>query len=206
MITETEPGTCGGPAAALAREPQRQGGEVEHADADAIVVSTAGGLRRARRALSCLLLPVAGDRVLLEEAGGEWWVTAVLARPSQAPLLVEVDRPLTLRVRGELALGAEAVAVRGRSVDIAGERVSIAATALSWLADTLDAAARVVSTVAERLSTRARSAEREVEDLEVARVGHFDLRAEHLVQVRARHTILKSQELAKIDAKQIQVG
>jgi hypothetical protein len=204
MMTETEHEIAA--TAATAHAERREVGEVEHAADGALVVSTGGGLTRARLALSCLVQPACGDRVLLERCAGEAYVLAVLERRSPAPLVIELRRPLTLAVDGELALAAHAVRVRGEAVEIAGGRVRLVATTLSWLAETLETAARLVTQVAERWSTRARSHDRHVEELELARVGHLDLRAEHLINVTATHTILSSRELAKIDGRQIQVG
>ena len=181
-------------------------GEVERVDATTAVVSTHDGLVRARIALSCLVRPEPGDRVKVERCGDVEYVMAVLERDSIAPIVVNVARGVTISVDGELTLEARRLSLRGEAIDIAGERVDVVARALRWVADTLDSSARLVSQVSDRWSTRARSHDRQVEDLELVRVGHLDLRAEHLMQLRAQHTIMQSRELTKIDAKQIQVG
>ncbi len=181
-------------------------GEVEARDGASAVVSTPEGLLRARIALSCLIRPEPGDRVLVERCATEAYVTAVLERTADAPLLVETPRSLAVAAGGVLTLGARTVAVRGEAIEIAGASVSVVSRSLQWVADTLESTARLVSQVAERWSMRARTHDRRIEDLELVRVGHLDVEARELVNLHARHTVMKSEELTKIDAKQIQVG
>ena len=77
---------------------------------------------------------------------------------------------------------------------------------MTWIADSLDATARAIRQVADTLSVRARSHTRQVEDMELVRVGHMDVRAEQILHMNAEHAMLKSRQLVKLDGKQIQVG
>lgn len=197
-------------------------GEVEASGEAGVTVSTAQGILRARLAFSCLVQPVTGDIVLLSRRGAEAYVLSVLERCGAAPVEVRLDRSLQLSVAGDAellacgsarlgggrsaALEADQVTLRGEAVDIAGDRITLVGRACSWLADTLEGTARVITQIAERLSVRARSHHRQVEELELVRVGHLDLRAEQLLNVNAGQAIVKSRELVKVDGKQIQLG
>ncbi|MCB1905924.1 MAG: DUF3540 domain-containing protein [Rhodocyclaceae bacterium] len=197
-------------------------GEVEKNGEAGVMVSTPHGIVRARLAFSCLVQPVGGDIVLLSWRGAECFVLSILERHSEAPVEMRFDRSLSMRVDGDstieasggtqlgggrsVALKAAAVEVSGTAVEINGERLSLVGRAVNWLADTVDGTARVIRQVSDVFALRARSHTRQVEDMELVRVGHLDLRADKILNVNAEHAIVKSRQLVKLDGKQIQVG
>jgi len=197
-------------------------GEVEKNGEAGVMVSTAQGIVRARLAFSCLVQPAGGDIVLLSWRGTECFVLSILERHGAAPVEMRFEASLTMRVEGDArieasgetllgggrsaALKAAAVEVSGTSVEINGERLSLIGRAFSWLADSLDGTARTIRQVSDVFSLRARSHTRQVEDMELVRVGHLDLRADKILNVNAEHAIVKSRQLVKLDGKQIQVG
>ncbi len=197
-------------------------GEVEkHGDAG-VVVSTPQGILKARLAFSCLVQPTCGDIVLLSCRSGENYVLSVLERLSDAPVTMRFAGSLHMHVAGDATIAAEGetvvgggqsarlkarhVEVSGEAVEINGDRLSLAGRAVTWIADSLDATARAIRQVADTLSVRARSHTRQVEDMELVRVGHMDLRADKILHMNAEHAMLKSRQLVKLDGKQIQVG
>ncbi|MCB1955243.1 MAG: DUF3540 domain-containing protein [Rhodocyclaceae bacterium] len=197
-------------------------GEVEKQGDAGVVVSTPHGIVKARLAFSCLVQPTCGDIVLLSCRDGESYVLSILERRSDAPVSMRIDKPLHIQVAGDAtieasgeavvgggraaALRAGSVEISGESVEINGERLSLAGRAANWVADSLDVTARMIRQVADTLAVRARSHTRQVEDLELVRVGHMDLRAEQILHMNAEHAMIKSRELVKLDGKQIQVG
>lgn len=200
----------------------QQIGEIERNDGARVVVSTPQGMRHARVALSCLVQPACGDIVLVAMRDPQVFVLAVLERTAgtsidlnfQASVAMSVCGDLTLSAVGrtsvfggeEVRVSAPSVGLSGESVEIAGQRVSIVGKVCYWLADTLESTARVIKQAAELWSVHARAHQRQVDDMELVRVGHMDLRAEHVVNIGSTHTIMKSRELTKIDGKQIQMG
>ncbi|WKB53777.1 DUF3540 domain-containing protein [Eleftheria terrae] len=192
-------------------------GEVERVSAESarvLTVSTAAGLRRARLAASCLALPACGDRVLLASDDSDLYVLAVLARASQEPLVLQTEGDLRLEVQGRLdvqardaaQLAAPQLRLEGREVEIAADKLNILSRAAHWVADTLETAARALRQVSQTHTLQAKGFHRQVDELESARVGHLDLKAREMLNVHARHAVVKSSELVKIDGKQIQVG
>ncbi|AKJ28884.1 DUF3540 domain-containing protein [Caldimonas brevitalea] len=197
-------------------------GEVERTLDATVTVSTPYGLRRARLAASCLVRPGPGDTVLVAGRGDACFVLSVLERHAEGPLELHLDRDTRLDVQGQLsvqttgatrfgsatevAIDAPSVELRGDKVALTGAQVSIAAQSLTWMADTLEATARWCRQVADVWSLRARHHQREVEEMELVRVGHLDLQAQQVMNLRARHTVLRSDELTKVDGKQVQVG
>jgi hypothetical protein len=208
--------------AALSRAVIQAMGEVERNDGMTVVVSTPDGLQHARLAVSCLVQPVCGDIVLVARHASELYVLAVLERHVDAKTEMRfarsvnmvVDGDLTLSATGraafaggqEASIGAKKVSVSGDEVELTGRRISIVGQAFQWIADTLESTARLVKQVADVWTARARTHHRQVDEIEIVRAGHMDLRAEHVINVGSTHTIMKSRELTKIDGKQIQVG
>ncbi|MCB1915712.1 MAG: DUF3540 domain-containing protein [Rhodocyclaceae bacterium] len=200
----------------------QQVGEVEKSGEAGVMVSTPQGIVRARLAFSCLVQPACGDIVLLSRRETDCYVLSILERHSDAPVEMRVGRSLAIEVEGDASLRArgtaefggdsgaalkgDSVAVVGREVEISGERVNLIGKALHWFADSIDTTARMIRQVSDAFSLRARSHARQVEDMELVRVGHLDLRADKILNMNAEHAIVKSRELVKFDGKQIQVG
>ena len=95
---------------------------------DLRVVSWSDGLgtlsdgRIARRSVSCLVQPSAGDRVLAWcSEDGEWWILSVLSRGA-AP-----DAPTVLASDGPLTVDAPRVALRSPDLHLQAENLLIAA-------------------------------------------------------------------------------
>lgn len=198
-------------------------GEVERCEKTrTVVVSTPQGILRAHTAVSCLIQPACGDVVLVAQHATRTYILSVLERPENSVLNIQLAGNVTLSVEGELSLQAtngllldggssarlraDKVGISGDEIEMTAPRISVAATALNWLADTLESSARVIKQTSQLWSAQARTHQRQVEDIELVRVGSLDLRAKELINIGATHTIVKSRELVKIDGKQIQVG
>jgi hypothetical protein len=108
-------------------------GTVVRADGATLVVCTARGEFRARRAVSCLVAPEAGDLVLLATAGeAGCFVLAVLergARSTPTRLVVEGDVDV-VAAGGRLALAArdDVSIAAGGAVTVAATRLEVAPT------------------------------------------------------------------------------
>ena len=182
-------------------------GEVERNRDGHVVVSTGHGLLQARLAVSCLVQPECGDTVLVALRGRQAYVLAVLERSSDAPVAMQLPRSASLSVQGDLRLQASGtVSLQGETVEAVAQRISLVGKAVHWLADTLESTAHRIKQVADLWTVQAKSHHRHVEDMEMVRAGHIDVRAEQVMHLNAGHTVVKSRELVKIDGKQIQVG
>lgn len=178
----------------------------------------------ARRAVSCLVAPQPGDRVLFATLPGEeHWVLAVLEHRDPQPTRIEVDGDLELRApagsitasagRGvTVATGGEAAVLAG-TVRIVAQRGLAALDELTVLAERADAEVTrmratfsTVDTVMERLSQRAKRVYRFVEELDQLRTRRADYTAKETFQVHAHDTLMTSDQLVKIDGDQIHVG
>ncbi|CAN5334779.1 hypothetical protein BH10PSE17_BH10PSE17_02010 [soil metagenome] len=183
------------------------------------------GTRRvsALRAVSCLVALEPDDVVsVIRDSKGTHYVTAVLQRSSNSPLTLFSQRALSVRSASQLTIGADdslelqadnLIRFRTSHLDALVGRLSAITRSLAMTTGEAllnSRAARICSTLidiaAERIGVSARDSHRQISGSEQLRCQHFDLRAEQVAQIRAGSTLVKSRDLVKMDAKQIQIG
>ena len=198
-------------------------GEVERDNGErCFTVSTSHGIFRASTALSCLVHPHCGDKVLVACRSDATFILAVLERQTDSPTELRLKGEISLEVEGTLAIrtsemlrldggkqlqgGANSVTLSGQHIAINGEHVSLVSRAVNWVADTLETTARIIRQTGEIWSVHAKTHHRRIEGLELVQAESLDLKARDLLNINTTHVLVKSQELVKVDAKQIQMG
>ncbi len=178
----------------------------------------------ARRALSCLIEPQAGDLVLLalDPADGQAHILAILERPGSQDADLALPGGGAIRTRdGEVRIGARSLQLDGREglalttgrLDVAA--VSASTTVKHWQGwfDTLEAYAVSIEYSAKTLSARlgrllSRSLEsfRSVEGLDETRVGRSRTRVRDDHRLEASHITARADGFVKIDGQKIDLG
>jgi hypothetical protein len=198
-------------------------GTVVEVGESGVVVETPSGRFPALCAVSCLVAPAEGDRVLVAVPPlGELYVLAVLARTSQAPLVLRLDTSTAIECAGELSiLGTEAVELRSpgevrttakvartTAVEavIATDRLSVVSRLVEANAQHVKGVLGIVDTVLDRLSQRVKNSYRFVEELDLTRAKSVDLRASETVHVRGQNAFMTADDLVKMQAQQIHLG
>lgn len=205
-----------------------------HLDAEVLAVednktwfrlATGVGELRARRALSCLVWPEVGDRVLTSVGlTDEPFLISVLERPSGRPLRLvlpgetqvevaggaglslRVDGRLTLASKTGLNMDAPEVGVRTGLLTLVAQRLSlIAREALASLRLTRLIGDRIEAS-AESLHLRLDRSQRTVRDLDQVHAGSIELRAEQVAHLQSDTLLATAQRLVKIDGEQIHLG
>jgi Protein of unknown function (DUF3540) len=197
--------------------------EVISADRQGISLATGDGdCVDGRRALSCLVVPRAGDIVgVLKDHEGRHYITAILERDEPGEVEIFSQRPVTIRSDAgvkvaaatdlELEAGAR-IGIRATVVEAVVGRLSAVAKALcvtsgeallrtrlgTMCAELLDVSARRIGVTAEH-------SHRQIEGTEQVRCRHFDLRSD-VAHVQAQTALVKAKDLVKMDAAQIQIG
>lgn len=165
MIASTVRGEAAPSAAAVAAsETTLAGGAkvIRDLGAQSLEVEIGNELVAARVAFSCLVRPIAGDRVLLSRGADGVFVLAVLER------LVPDSATLALPTRGALTIEAEGVSLAARgAVSIEAHSVSVRSGAFRVVADNLTLFGRLATWVAEHLRVSAKSHETAVDTLTV---------------------------------------
>ena len=171
---------------------------VVRVEGDAIVLRTEHGERRAAKATSCLVAPVAGDEVLFATVpDGRVFVLAILTREGQAVEL-KVDGPLRI-ASTSLDLDAENGTMRF------GQLAVLASSVLAH-ADSARVAVKAVDTFYDRLSQTVKRCFRKVEELDQLRAGRLDYRTEKEMALRAENILAGARALVKVDGEQIHIG
>ena len=190
----------------------------------AVVVSIHGQAHVARRAVSCLVQPEAGDGVLISLAKGEpTYVLAVLEREPTSRTRIVAEGGLEIHAAGgPLSLTAQddVEVVSGATVSMTsgGIRVNaadgvVSLQRLSFFGDIVSTqvarmkvAAGSLEQVIERLSQKVRRSYREIEESDHLRAERIDYAAKKNMSLRAENTLVTAHQLVKIDADQIHVG
>jgi hypothetical protein len=182
-------------------------GEVVEAEDDACLVNVEQRLLEARRALSCLIGVERGDRVaVLVEAAGLAHIVAVLERSAQGALEIATTRDFSIRSRGELSLRAVRLSTIAERTSMVVGRLRVVATEIVAESRALRLVAHISHTIVDSLHLIAQRSFRHVEESDHQRCGYLDLEAEQLLQIKARNTMISSQQLTRVDGAQIHVG
>ena len=205
-------------------QPTQMEGTVTTCRAEGILVSTDEGEFLAKRAFSCLIEPVPGDRVLVAgDAGTDVYVIAVLERTSAAAA--------TIRVEGDLNLGAPSGRigiVSAKGIDLAtASLMTVTASELTvkapkgnvfldhltYLGSRVFAHAKafklageVFEAVLDRISHKVKRSYKVVEEIDQVRSSQIDYRADKNMSMRGQNTLISADELVKVDGDQIHLG
>jgi hypothetical protein len=199
-------------------------GTVTAAAGCTFTVSAASGDHEARRAVSCLVAPEVGDEVLLAAAqDGRAWILAVLERREGAPVKLETDGDLAVRLRkGRFSVSAQEgidLATAGEMTQAAG-RLHVTAAEAGIRLDRLSYLGRLAHAEIERVKVFAGSLDavldrfwqkvkrsyRFVEEVDHLRAEQIDYAAEKNAHLRGRNALVTAEQLVKVDAEQIHLG
>lgn len=199
-----------------------QSAELTALDGKKATIILRGVVHETRIALSCLIQPEPGDRVLTSQADGMIWVLSVLERVS--------DKPVRLWTQGNLQIVSDlgTVSIIADKIElVASDRVQVLAGTIELHAGVgrfildelmqvgrsiglhvakLRTVAGVVETFADHLLSRAKHSSRFVEDGDLKRAGSVDHRMEGTWQINARTAFLNADTVVRVDAEQIHMG
>jgi hypothetical protein len=191
---------------------------------DGIRVSTDVGELFAKRALSCLIEPVTGDRVLVAgDLHDEVFVIAVLERLDASPVTIAVDGDLTLGVphgrlsiaagKGIEMLTAADMTLTGSELTVRAPKGQVLLDHLTYIGSRVFAQAQAIKLVGElfdavldRISHKVKRSYRIVDEIDHVRSSQIDYRAEKNMSLRGKNALVTADELIKMDADQIHLG
>jgi len=201
------------------------GAIVRVAEGGELWVRTPRGSIGARRAVSCLVEPEVGDRVLCAVEPDRAFILAVLERDAAKPTITRLvaDGDLELRApNGRVRVGAgEGIdLVAAKEVTVATGKLQVRAVDAGVLLDRLTfvggavraqiAKARLfagsLDATLDRLTQRVKRSYRVVEELDQVRAENIDYRAEKHLAIRGENTIMTARELVKVDGEQVHIG
>ena len=185
-------------------------------------VETAFGTILAARAVSCLVEPAAGDKVLLSvDLAGAAYVLSVLESASPVTLAVDGDTRLAVR-GGSLTLAADkdlALSCPGELTAASGEisvhasRGSAVIDRMSFMGQTLKTQFKRVRCVAKsvdqmfkRFTLRAQESSRFVKEHDEVQAGSQRVLVEDLCALHAKNHSIMAEDQVVINAEQIHMG
>lgn len=199
-------------------------GVVEEWGAGLAAVRTPSGVCGARRAVSCLVEPEVGDRVLVAtDEEGQAFVLAVLERRAGAALRLGAEADVTWHVpggrfsvaaargidlvtAGEAAVAAGALKVTAADAKLRLDEVSFLGRLVQAQAETVKLVAGALDHTLERFWQRVKRSYRFVAEQDHVRAGHLDYAAKENAHLRGKNTLLTAQQLVKVDAGQVHLG
>jgi hypothetical protein len=190
---------------------------------DEIVVATARGNLRCKRAVGCLVAPEVGDYVLVAGSpSGACFVLSVLERESaDATLSVEGNLQLSVGAGGLRILARDGIELltprklelAGHVVELTAERARMVVDELSYLGSALlgeigrvRTRATSVDTVIGRLTERVRASFRRVDEIDQLDAGRIDHKAKETMTLRAKCALVSATEVVRVDGEQIMMG
>lgn len=175
-------------------------------DTGGLVVMRDGLPTTARRALSCLVEPEPGDRVLLGGLLTDPYVLAVLERTGDAPLRLAIAGDAELAAGGTLSLRAKALVMAADRGQLAIRDVTLSGATAEARFGTVTLVAEAIETLATRLLTRLKRSFRFVEETEQLRAHDIDHRAAGHLHLRGQTAVMQAGTLVKVDSRQIHMG
>lgn len=183
---------------------------------NALLVRLASELLAARRAVSCLVAPMPGDKVLLSGARetGLWVIAVLESRNPGQQLLLDGDTRLVVR-NGDLslqsdksiALDADSIGLRAKStLNMLCERA--VSTCAQWLGHIglYRLVGKEMETAHKHVSMHAATTVRTTEISETVRAGHLDCQVEGVLELHGHATFMSGKTLLKFDSEQVHLG
>lgn len=187
-------------------------------------VEAEGEVHKARRAASCLLEPMPGDRVLIATiADGSAYLLAVLERAEGAPATLSVEGDCTLKVptgklsvttaegvgfvsAGEISMTSPSVAVTAAEGSFGLGRMTVVGKELFAEIAAAKTTFGALDVVAERVMQKVQRAYRFVEELDQLRAKRVDYTAEKSMRLHGENTVMTADGLCKVDGEHIHMG
>lgn len=182
---------------------------------DQYVLEIEGHDRKASRAQSCLVQPLAGDVVaFMGGTGDSAYVTSVLERPGNAPLTLKLPAGTVIQAEdGTLELRADTLTLRSRALGVESEQAHLNVEQVvgvgqqaSWSFGAVKFTAELMESFAERVLQFSRWSQRMVDGPDQVRARQMDYRAEQTMQLQAQVMIANADKLFKADSDQIHLG
>jgi len=153
----------------------------------------------ARQAVSCLVAPAPGDRVLATFAEGRYYVLAVLERQ-------DAEAPLIVATNGDLVLSARRVSIKAGVFDLVAEAANLVGDAFNSLFRTSKRVAGTDETIAQSTTVSAHERVSVIAGSDVHKAGVFSQNIESALAQSAHTAVVTAKTDIRLNAERINVG
>lgn len=164
-----------------------------------LVLAEDGERMAARQAVSCLVTPVAGDRVLTAVADDRLYVLAVLERPEPA-------QPVRIETEGDLVLMARRVSIKTGAFDLVTEAANLVGHAFNSLFRTSKRVSGTDETIARSTTVSAHERVSVIAGSDVHKAGVFSQTIESALAQSAHTAVVTAKTDIRLNAERINVG
>lgn len=190
-----------------------------------IIVQTSAGQTKARRAAGCLLVPAAGDQVLLSEDNfGRVYVLSILERPdhpaenqialngdtrltvADGDLTIAAEKGVAMASPAHVSLSAGELQVHAARADIGLDETTVAGTSLNASFERIRTMARSMDTFIKSWVQRMSSCFRYVREVDETQAASARQLVEGTLTVQTGNSVHMAEGHVKIDAEQIHLG
>lgn len=187
--------------------PMQATGVVTHSFADgSLTVESEGRGWHCRRAASCLIVPHAGDTVMIASADNQIWLLAVLESVNPQRAEVSVPGDLHILSAGELSLSGMALRVSAKQGDCHISEMNYSGDKLSAWVNLSRIVGKRAESVWQTVTQISHNLLRMTRQTEQVRAGQLDMKAEDYARLHAHNTVITSKAITKVDSEQIHMG
>ena len=206
--------------------PVMEYGWITHDEPGYYGVETPLGTIKAVRAVTCLVAPRPGDRVLISFDDGDCgFILAILQRDTQAGdstdlvfdgqvnlhaqnggLSLTTDQNLVLGAREELSCASKQLKVHAHDGRAAMDKLSFAGRILETQFERIKSVAQSVEHVFSELTQRLTNAFRFVEEHDELQAGSTRTLVEDTMTTHSKNAVHMAEEIIKLNAEQVHLG
>jgi Protein of unknown function (DUF3540) len=182
------------------------------------VVQEAGCSYRLRRAVSCLIAPMAGDTVawIPGSTSASGWIVAVLERDSKSkelPAELVFDTGLNIKVNGNWEVRADEIGMQAKTAKFKLNHIKLSFESFKSIGKLAQNTVQQVrwvgqefSAVVDRWFQHSKSHQRHTDGIECARAETLDFQAKAIVKIEAPNVLTEGSTLVKTRGSQIHFG
>ena len=180
-----------------------------------VEIESPEGVLAARRAFSCLVEPIAGDRVLAVRTTEGLYVTAVLDRliadratlalPSSGALTIAAA-DFSIAARTEARIEAQTVTIRSGAFHLASDVVTLLGRLSTWVSETIRLSSRTQEMSSDTISSKSLDRVAIVARADVLQAGTLTQTIDDVVTTTAPIAVIATEEDLRLDGKRVTVG
>lgn len=191
-------------------------------DSDVFLLNINDAIESAYKAFSCLILPIAGDKVaLFQDQNGELWITAILARsnnqgsslslPENCKLTCPDD--LTLMSANKLILMSDEIiqmshknVQKSEQLTVDFSKAVVKGEKLASYISHINQVSDFISQTSKSMMQKFFSYVRKTDQADQVQAGQMGRKVDGLYSMNSKHTVMLSQKDTKIDGEHIHMG